>query len=103
MNQKHRSNNPFPGLRSFTPEEDHLFFGAAPRAWVDIKLRELLKAAGSGRSGPIQPQAVYVAPPEDHRKERFRSLQARVIRQGAEFKPDAELEVFIAELKEVHP
>jgi hypothetical protein len=75
--------------------------GAAPRAWVDIKLRELLKAAGSGRSGPIRVQAVYIAPPEDHRKERFRSLQARVIRQGTEFKPDAELEAFITELKGV--
>ena len=78
-----------------------VFFGAAPRAWVDIKLRELLKAAGSGRSGPIETQAVYVAPPEDHRKERFRSLQARVIRQGAEFQPDTELEAFVTELKGV--
>jgi len=76
-----------------------VFFGAAPRAWVDIKLRELLKAAGSGRPGPIQPQAVYIAPPDDHRKERFRSLQARVLRQGAEFTPDADLKSFVAELK----
>lgn len=78
-----------------------VYFGAAPRAWVDIKLRELLKAAGSGRSGPIRVQAVYIAPPEDHRKERFRSLQARVIRQGTEFKHDAELEAFVTELKGV--
>ena len=27
MSQPHRTDNPFPGLRSFTPEEDHLFFG----------------------------------------------------------------------------
>jgi len=76
-----------------------VFFGAAPRAWVDIKLRELLKAAGSGRVGPIQVQGVYIAPPEDHRKERFRSLQARVIRQRLEFKPDAGLEAFVAAAK----
>ena len=78
-----------------------VFFGAAPRAWVDIKLRELLKSAGSGRPAPIHPQAVYIAPPEDHRKERFRSLQAHVIRQGADFKGDAELKGFVAELKKV--
>lgn len=78
-----------------------VYYGAAPRAWVDIKLRELLKAPGYGRSEPIRHQAVYVAPPEDHRKERFRSLQARVIRQVAEFKPDAELEAFVTELKGV--
>ena len=79
-----------------------MFFGAAPRAWVDIKLRELLKAAGFGRSKPIAPQAVYIAPPEDHRKARFRSLQARVIRQGETFAPDAELEAFVAEMKKVN-
>ncbi len=79
-----------------------VFFGAAPRAWVDIKLRELLKAAGFGRPKPIQFQAVYIAPPEDHRKDRFRSLQARVIRQGETFAPDAELEAFVAELKKVN-
>jgi serine/threonine protein kinase len=76
-----------------------VFFGAAPRAWVDIKLRELLKAAGYGRSGPITVQAVYVVPPEDRRKERFRSLQARVIRQGADFSPDPELQAFVGEVK----
>lgn len=76
-----------------------VYFGAAPRAWVDIKLRELLKAAGSGRSEPIRLQAVYIAPPDDHRKGRFRTLQARVIRQGAKFEPDAELEAFVTELK----
>jgi serine/threonine protein kinase len=79
-----------------------IFFGLAPRAWVDIKLRELLKAVGVGRTGPIYPQAVFVAPPQDHRKERFRSLQARVIRQNAAFEPDAELDAFIAALKAEH-
>jgi hypothetical protein len=78
-----------------------VFFGAAPRAWVDIKLRESLKAAGLGRPQPIQQQAVFIAPPEDRRKERFRSLQARVIRQTAEFKPDTDLEAFVAELKAI--
>ncbi len=78
-----------------------VFFGAAPRAWVDIKLRELIKASGYGRSEPIHHQAVYIAPPEDRRKERFRSLQARVIRQIGEFAPDAELKTFVGESKGV--
>ena len=30
-----------------------VYYGAAPRAWVDIKLRELLKATGYGRETPI--------------------------------------------------
>jgi serine/threonine protein kinase len=36
-----------------------VYYGRAPRAWVDIKLRELLKAAGYGRDAPIAVQAVY--------------------------------------------
>jgi hypothetical protein len=77
-----------------------VYYGQAPRAWVDIKLRELLKAAGYGRERPIAVQAVYVAPPLDHRKERFRSHQAGVIRQANGFAPSAELDAFIGQVKE---
>lgn len=76
-----------------------VYYGAAPRAWVDIKLREVLKAPGYGRAAPIGHQAVYVAPPEDHRKERLRSHQAQVIRQaGSEVALEA-LEAFAAAVK----
>lgn len=78
-----------------------VYYGSAPKAWVDIKLRELLKAAGYGRETPIGVQAVYVAPPDDRRKERFRSHQASVIRQAEEFAPSAELNEFIGQVKEV--
>ena len=77
-----------------------VYYGGAPKAWVDIKLRELLKAAGYGREKPIAAQAVYVAPPDDHRKERYRSLQASVIRQGGPFTPSTELDAFIGQVKE---
>ena len=66
-----------------------VYYGAAPKAWVDIKLRELLKATGYGREAPIAVQAVYIAPPDDRRKERFQSHQAGVIRQPGEFEPCA--------------
>ncbi len=78
-----------------------VYYGAAPRAWVDIKLRELLKAAGYGREAPIAVQAVYIAPPDDRRKERFQSHQAGVIRQPDDFKPSAQLDTFINQVKEV--
>jgi hypothetical protein len=77
-----------------------VYYGAAPKAWVDIKLRELLKAAGYGREMPIQVQAVYVAPPDDRRKERFRSHQAQVIRQPEQFAPSSELDQFVNQVKE---
>ncbi len=78
-----------------------VYYGAAPRAWVDIKLRELLKATGYGRETPIGLQAVYIAPPDDRRKERFQSHQAGVIRQPGEFQPCSELGTFINQIKEV--
>jgi hypothetical protein len=78
-----------------------VYYGLAPRAWVDIKLRELLKAAGYGRETPIQVQGVYVAPPVDHRKERFRSHQASVIHQPETFAPGPELEAFVGRIKAV--
>ena len=78
-----------------------VYYGAAPKAWVDIKLRELLKATGYGRPEPISVQAVYVAPPDDRRKERFQSHQAEVIRQRGEFEPSSMLQTFIGRVKEV--
>jgi hypothetical protein len=77
-----------------------VYYGGAPKAWVDIKLRELLKAAGYGRQRPISVQAVYIAPPDDHRKERYRSHQASVIHQADKFAPSAELDAFILQVKE---
>ena len=43
MSQSHRSDNPFPGLRSFTPEEDYLFFGR------EEQTMELLQTLGTHR------------------------------------------------------
>jgi serine/threonine protein kinase len=77
-----------------------VYYGAAPKAWVDIKLREVLKAAGYGRQAPIGVQAVYIAPPGDRRKERFRSHQAAVMRQTEESAPSADLDAFIGQVKE---
>lgn len=78
-----------------------VYYGVAPRAWVDIKLRELLKATGYGRAAPIAVQAVYIAPPDDRRKERFQSHQAGVIRQPGEFQPCAELDAFVSQIREM--
>jgi serine/threonine protein kinase len=78
-----------------------VYYGRAPKAWVDIKLRELLKAVGYGHEAPIAVQAVYIAPPDDRRKDRFHSHQAAVIRQPGEFEPGAELDRFVSRIKEV--
>ena len=77
-----------------------VFYASARNSWVDIKLRELMKATGYGRSGPIQHSAVFVVPPYDRRKERYRSQSATVIQQGEAFSATPELEAFIGRIKE---
>jgi serine/threonine protein kinase len=59
-----------------------IYYGAAGMHWVDFKLRDLQKAAGYRDSRPIPVSAVYVAPPLNHRKERFKSVLTEVIRQA---------------------
>lgn len=78
-----------------------VYYGAAPRAWADIKLRDLIKAVGYGRENPIENQVVFIAPPHDHRKERYKSHTAKIIRQNEEsFTPDNDLKEFIETMKE---
>jgi uncharacterized protein DUF4062 len=78
-----------------------IYFGAGGKAWVDIKVRDLLKAVGYRKGRPIELQAVYVAPPFDRRKERFKSLSAETIRQeGEDFDPSV-LAAFVARLKKL--
>ena len=64
-----------------------VFFGAAERHWVDFSLRDLTKAAGYRTQGSIEAAAVYLAPPLDRRKERYRSLFAEVLQGSEPFAP----------------
>lgn len=76
-----------------------VYYGAAGKAWVDYKLRELVKAAGYRGGKPITVQAVYLAPPFDRRKERFRSLSAAVFKQDGESFDPASLQAFVDDVK----
>jgi hypothetical protein len=65
-----------------------IYYGAAGMHWVDFKIRDLQKAAGYRDSRPIPVSAVFLAPPLNRRKERFKSLSTEVIRQtGDVFDP----------------
>ncbi|MEO1998655.1 MAG: serine/threonine-protein kinase [Planctomycetaceae bacterium] len=75
-----------------------IYYGAPRHSWVDIKVRNLMKARGYGRTDDLSLQAVYVAPPIDRRKERFRSHTAQVI-QGAEPFDGSVVDDFIASIK----
>jgi serine/threonine protein kinase len=77
-----------------------IYYGAAGMHWVDFKIRDLQKAAGYRDSRPIAVSAVYVAPPSNHRKERFKSVSTEVIRQAnGSFAPES-LTVFVAAIRE---
>jgi hypothetical protein len=65
-----------------------IYFGAAGKHWVDFNVRDLTKAAGYRQSQPIRVKAVYLAPPFDRRKERYKSLSVDVVRQEGDFDPD---------------
>ncbi|MEM7385792.1 MAG: hypothetical protein AAF514_12680, partial [Verrucomicrobiota bacterium] len=74
-----------------------IFFGRASNQWVETKLMDLLKAPGFGRKQPLDAQAIYIAPPDNRRKDRFRTRRAMVLRGGEEFDPST-LQPFLAKL-----
>lgn len=76
-----------------------IFYGSGRNAWVDVKLRNILKMSGYGREEELAFNAVYVAPPFDRRKERYRSHSAEIIRQEGEFEPGL-LQPLIARLRQ---
>jgi hypothetical protein len=81
-----------------------IFQGNASEGWLRMKLRELLKLPGYGRTAPLLGKAVYIGGPASPVKDRFKMLETRVIRNYGDFDP-ALLEPFIADIikaKESH-
>jgi hypothetical protein len=75
-----------------------LFYGVASELWLRVKLRELQKVAGYGRTRPIQASAIWVDAPTSEAKERLRTREALVLRGGdGEFRP-ALLAPFLARI-----
>ena len=76
-----------------------VFYGQSDRSWVDMKLMNLMKAPGYGRTQPFKATAVYLAPPVEKRKARYRTHQAAVIKQEGDQLDPASLGSFIDALK----
>jgi hypothetical protein len=75
-----------------------IYYGAGSDLFLRRKLREIQKGAGQGRSTPVRAAAVYVAPPLTHEKSLFRTLQAQVILQSGDFRPES-LQSFLEQLE----
>jgi len=71
-----------------------IFQGQASEGWLRMKLRELLKLPGYGRTAPLTGKAIYIGGPASPMKDRFKTLEARVIRNYDNFEP-ALLDSFI--------
>lgn len=74
-----------------------IFQGRASEGWLRMKLRELLKLPGYGRTTPLLGKAVYIGAPELPTKERFKTLEAQVIKDYGAFNP-ASLESFLTRI-----
>ena len=69
-----------------------IYYGAAPKSWVDVKLPDAMKSSGYGRDKPLRGIVVYIAPSDDRRKDRFKSHLATIVRQAdVSFVPDDDL------------
>ena len=74
-----------------------IFQGRASEGWLRMKLRELLKLPGYGRTAPLLSKAVYIGAPELPAKGRFKTLEALVIKNYGEFNPGL-LEPFLTQI-----
>lgn len=76
-----------------------IFYGSCGRSWVDMKVMNLMKCPGYGRVKPFAAKAIYLAPPTDPRKERYRSNAVEVVVQKGDAFDPALLASFVQALK----
>ncbi|MEC7201114.1 MAG: TIR domain-containing protein [Limisphaerales bacterium] len=76
-----------------------IYYGQADRSWVDMKLMNLMKAPGYGKETPFKAKTVYLAPPMDRRKQRYRTHSAEVVVQESEAFEPSLLDSFVSTLK----
>ena len=65
-----------------------IYYGQSGDPWLRAKMLDLRKLAGYGRTKPLLAKAVFVAAPQTAAKDRFRTLEATVIRCPERFTPE---------------
>ncbi|HEY9282144.1 MAG TPA: toll/interleukin-1 receptor domain-containing protein [Pyrinomonadaceae bacterium] len=75
-----------------------IYYGRAGDPWLRAKMLDLRKLAGYGRTKPLLAKAVFVAAPQTPAKDRFRTLEATVIRCPERFTPEP-LRPLVAQLE----
>jgi hypothetical protein len=74
-----------------------IYYGSGNDLWLRTKLRDLQKMAGYGRTKPLLAKAIYVAAPENPKKQMLRTNEAIVLKQFDAFTP-ATLAPFIDQI-----
>ncbi|MBM4259338.1 MAG: DUF4062 domain-containing protein [Deltaproteobacteria bacterium] len=75
-----------------------IYHGQASPMWAQVKMQDLLKLQGLGRSQPLLAKALYLAAPSNPQKERLRSREVVVIKGYDGFKAEV-LEPFLSRLQ----
>jgi len=75
-----------------------VYYGRAKEIWLRMKLRELHKVAGYGRSRPLLAKCVYVGAPRTDAKERIRERDVTVVKNYENSSPDG-LKAFLSQLR----
>jgi hypothetical protein len=75
-----------------------IYHGRASEGWLRMKLRELMKLPGYGRTTPLLEKAIYMGGPESPLKQKFKIVEAGVLRNYGDFDP-ATLEPFITRIR----
>lgn len=76
-----------------------LYYGESGEPWLRRKLREIQKSAGQGREQPLLARSIYLASPPSPQKERFRTLEALVVREAPQGFEPAVLDPFLAAIE----
>jgi serine/threonine protein kinase len=74
-----------------------LFYGDAPKPWIDMNLLDIKDATTCGRVDDLSVRGILIAPPMDRNKQRFRTHIAEVMRLESEF-VEVALEPFVVEV-----
>jgi hypothetical protein len=76
-----------------------IYYGHANEIWLRMKLRELQKIAGYGRTAPLLAKAIYVGAPRTDAKERLRDRETMIIKNYESLSPD-HLRAFLDHLRQ---
>ena len=74
-----------------------IYYGSASQLWLRLKMMDLLKAPGWGRTRPMLASTIYVSSPETKEKQQFRTREVPVIQNFGGFSPDV-LRPFVSAL-----